>query len=273
MLSSRLSSTPSKSLGMAGAITTTAAITTTSSSMITAKSRAGLLYKIDSEEGYRNRAYQHRCIGELYDRLFGAEDGPRSSPDPGELRRLLEALSLQLPDFRPPLPSYLSPIIRFDAVKVPYFEFHCFSDSLPLMPTLTGLVALLPAVDDFILNYSKAIFQSMMDFFWQEQLQADAKAATGCRQALMQKKNFREVAPRVQETADSSGLIHQELFSLFLSCTCNFCTFAGFGASFDVVSPKKASLYRKPLDFSLEISPIRPKAKPKSDNKLQLRKR
>ncbi|KAH9404157.1 hypothetical protein TYRP_014673 [Tyrophagus putrescentiae] len=254
MLSSRLSSTPSKSLGMAGATTTTtttAAITTTSSSMITAKSRAGLLYKIDSEEGYRNRAYQHRCIGELYDRLFGAEDGPRSSPDPGELRRLLEALSLQLPDFRPPLPSYLSPIIRFDAVKVPYFEFHCFSDSLPLMPTLTGLVALLPAVDDFILNYSKTIFQSMMDFFWQEQLQADAKAATGCRQALMQKKNFREVAPRVQETADSSG----------------------FGASFDVVSPKKASLYRKPLDFSLEISPIRPKAKPKSDNKLQLRKR
>lgn len=167
----------------------TAPTETESSSELATKEN--ILYKLDSHRLFLDVEYQCKCIHELYDRIF-SEGSP---PNVDELMRLLYALSLQAPNFQPPLPPDFIPIIRFDAEKVPYFEFHFFTRSLPLFSPLTGEDVLLNAVNDDIRKYSASIFQCMMK----------AQNHLGTVQSNSTIKQNFQTNSNVQESENSSG--------------------------------------------------------------------
>ncbi|KAH9402972.1 hypothetical protein TYRP_015736, partial [Tyrophagus putrescentiae] len=97
----------------------------------------------------------------LFGRIFSADQ--ESAPNSTELLRLLQALHIQAPGLQLPLPAGFIPLIRFDSEKVPYFEFHYFTPSLPLMPPLSGAESFLKTVDKTVLEYSAAILESMTE--------------------------------------------------------------------------------------------------------------
>lgn len=117
-----------------------------------------LMYKIKSFECFQNLPYQRQCMEDLFSRVFTQE----STPNSDELLRLLQALSLQAPTLQLPLPVGFIPLIRFDAESVPYFEFHYFTQILPLMHPLNG-TDFLKTVDKHLLDYSAAILESMAE--------------------------------------------------------------------------------------------------------------
>lgn len=176
---------------------TRTASTETETSLAT--TRDNLLYISNSYDCFRSPEYQCNCIRDLFHRIF-SENSP---PNGDELTRLLLALSLQAPNFQPPLPPDFIPIIRFDSGKVPYFEFHFFTKSLPLMTSLSGSDVFLKTVNDDILNYSAAIFQCMMDF---------GNMQNNSQHTPMQ-RSFRGF-DYTQETAYSSGKAFINLYLL-----------------------------------------------------------
>ena len=123
--------------------------------------RDDLLYKINSFECFNNLPYQRQCAESLFGRIFSADQ--ESAPNSTELLRLLQALHIQAPGLQLPLPAGFIPLIRFDSEKVPYFEFHYFTPSLPLMPPLSGAESFLKTVDKTVLEYSAAILESMTE--------------------------------------------------------------------------------------------------------------
>lgn len=123
--------------------------------------RDDLLYKINSFECFNNLPYQRQCAESLFGRIFSADQ--ESAPNSTELLRLLQALHIQAPGLQLPLPPGFIPLIRFDSEKVPYFEFHYFTPSLPLMPPLSGAESFLKTVDKTVLEYSAAILESMTE--------------------------------------------------------------------------------------------------------------
>lgn len=165
-----------------------------------------VLYKVNSYECFHNLEYQQMCILELYDRVV-LDVHENGAPNGDELMLLLRALYLQAPNFQLPLPPYLVPVIRFCSEKVPYFEFHFFTNSLPLMKPLQPADLFLKTVNHIVLERSAEIFKLMEDAhnFW------STNQVNNHRTPMQQR--FHQEITYFQESANSSG----KLTSTFLS--------------------------------------------------------
>lgn len=138
--------------------TSTALVVAGNRNSIDAK-KEEMLYKMESFECFHNLSYQRQCIENLLSRVYPEENG---TPNSDELLRLLQALFIQAPTLQLPLPAGFIPLIRFDSEEVPYFEFHYFTPSLPLLQSFNG-TDFLKTVDEQLLKYSAAIFKSMVE--------------------------------------------------------------------------------------------------------------